>query len=43
MRPASLDDPAVASFVDFYLENAGMLAEEVGYVALPDEVYLSAK
>ena len=43
VRPASLDDPAVASFVDFYLENAGMLAEEVGYVALPDEVYLSAK
>ena len=43
VRPASLDDPAVASFVDFYLENAGMLSEEVGYVALPDEVYLSAK
>lgn len=39
---ASLDDPAVASFVQFYMENAGALAQEVGYVALPDDVYARA-
>lgn len=43
VRPSSLDDPAVASFVDFFLDHAGSLSEEVGYVALPDEVYLAAK
>ena len=27
----------VVSFVSFYLENAALLAEEVGYVPLPEE------
>ncbi len=35
----SLDTkPAVADFVDFYLEHSGDLATEVGYVRLPKEV-----
>jgi len=31
--------PEVVRFVEFYLENAGTLAPEVGYVALPSEEY----
>ncbi|MFT7220059.1 MAG: phosphate transport system substrate-binding protein [Candidatus Azotimanducaceae bacterium] len=42
INSASLDDPAVATFVDFYMEHAGALSEEVGYVALPDAVYAGA-
>lgn len=36
---AAAKRPEVQSFVDFYLENVATLAAEVGYVALPDEVY----
>ena len=36
---SSLDDPAVAEFVNFYLKSAGQLASEVGYIPLPSEVY----
>ncbi len=43
VRSSSLDNPAVASFVDFYLNNAGKLAEEVGYISLPEPVYSAAK
>lgn len=43
VNPASLDDPAVAAFVDFYLEHAGSLSQEVGYVALPSDVYQAAR
>jgi len=35
--------PHVRAFVDFYLENAGEMAEEVGYVRLPETVYRVAK
>ena len=31
--------PTVEKFVEFYLENAGELASDVGYVAMPDEAY----
>jgi len=31
--------PEVKSFVEFYLENAPVLSEEIGYVALPKEKY----
>ena len=31
--------PEVEAFVDFYLEQAATLAEEVGYVALPADAY----
>lgn len=43
INPTSLDDPAVAAFVDFYMEHAAELAEEVGYVSLPDSVYAAAR
>ncbi|MEK3807946.1 PstS family phosphate ABC transporter substrate-binding protein [Bacillus sp. FSL H8-0547] len=33
------EKPQVAEYVKFYLENAGALAEEVGYVSLPEEKY----
>jgi len=33
------DRPEVQAFVEFYLQNAGTLAEEVGYIPLPDEAY----
>ncbi|PKV66846.1 PstS family phosphate ABC transporter substrate-binding protein [Pontibacter ramchanderi] len=31
--------PEIVDFVNFYLENAGELSQEVGYIALPDNVY----
>lgn len=33
------DDPAVEAFVEFYLEHADELAQEVQYVPLPQEAY----
>lgn len=39
---AELDRPEVLAFVEFYLENAGTLASEVGYVSLPEELYSEA-
>lgn len=33
------DEPAVRAFVEFYLNNAGELAREVGYVPLSDAAY----
>jgi phosphate transport system substrate-binding protein len=35
----SLSRPEVKSFVEFFLDNAGDISNEVGYVALPDELY----
>ena len=35
--------PEVRAFVDFYIDNAGLLASEVGYIALPDMAYERAK
>ena len=35
----SLERPEVAAFVQFYLENARELVQEVGYVPLPAEAY----
>ena len=43
INPVALDDPAVATFVEFYLSNVGRLAGDVGYVPLPDSVYDAAK
>ncbi|RYD82471.1 MAG: PstS family phosphate ABC transporter substrate-binding protein [Sphingobacteriales bacterium] len=37
------DRQEVKDFVNYYLENAGELAKEVGYVALPQDVYELAK
>jgi phosphate transport system substrate-binding protein len=35
--------PTVEKFVEFYLQNAGELASDVGYVAMPDEAYELAR
>lgn len=35
----SADRPEVAAFVEFYLNNAGKLSKEVGYVPLPKKAY----
>src|SRR5690606_3759701 len=35
----SAKEPVVKEYIKFYLENAGTLAREVGYVALPEAVY----
>lgn len=39
----SAKKPEVASFVNFYLEHGPTLAEEVGYVRLPSEIYDRAR
>ena len=39
VNAVSAKSPVVQEYIKFYLENAGTLAREVGYVALPDEVY----
>ena len=39
----SLKRPEMKKFVDFYLREAGKIASEVGYVALPAEIYELAK
>lgn len=38
VNTAKLDETAEA-FVDFYLQNAGDLASDVGYVSMPDSAY----
>ncbi len=35
----SLENPEVVNFIRFYLEKAGEVAKDVGYIALADEVY----
>lgn len=37
------NDPAVQTFVEFYLDHAAELAREVGYVPLSDEAYVLAR
>ena len=34
-----LERPEVKAFVEFYLQNVGLIVEEVGYVPLPQEMY----
>jgi phosphate transport system substrate-binding protein len=36
---AAADKPDVAAFVDFYLQRAPQLIDEVGYIPLPDSAY----
>ena len=38
-----LERPEVRAFVDYYLDNAGQLAAEVGYVALTDAEYAQSR
>lgn len=35
----SLEKPEVKAFVEYYLDKAGDMADQVGYVELPDEMY----
>jgi phosphate transport system substrate-binding protein len=37
------ENPAVAAYVDYYLENVGGLVDEVGYIALSQEAYKLAR
>jgi len=39
VKKDALEKPAVKVFVDYYVNNAGDMAEEVGYVRLPKEMY----
>lgn len=39
----SIAKPEVKAFVDYYLENASDVADEVGYVGLPGEIYARAR
>jgi len=43
VRKTALERAEVRAFVDFYIDNAGLLASEVGYIALPDRAYQRAK
>ncbi|RIK41706.1 MAG: protein sphX [Chloroflexi bacterium] len=41
---ARIDEkPEIDSFIDFYLANAAQLSAEVGYIALPQEIYTAAQ
>lgn len=39
VNKASMDKPQIVAFIKFYIENAGAMAKEVGYIPLPDEAY----
>ena len=43
VNKADLSRPDFREFVDYYLTNAAQYAEEVGYVALPDDMYADEK
>jgi phosphate transport system substrate-binding protein len=43
LRKEALERPEVRAFADFYIDNAGLLASEVGYIPLPDITYERAK
>ncbi len=43
LNTASLARPEVSAFVDFYIDNAGALASEVGYIALPEAMYQESR
>jgi phosphate transport system substrate-binding protein len=43
VNSTSVSSPQVVAFVDFYVENAGELSEDVGYIPLPDEMYTEQK
>ncbi len=43
VNKASANKPEVREFVNFYLQNAGKLSREVGYVALPANDYKKAQ
>ena len=42
LRADALARKEVKTFIDFYINNAGVLASETGYIALPEAVYKKA-
>ncbi|WP_372745386.1 PstS family phosphate ABC transporter substrate-binding protein [Lutibacter sp.] len=43
VNSTSVKHPEVVEFVNFYIDNAGELAEDVGYIPLPAELYAKQK
>lgn len=43
VNSTSVKSPEVIKFVNFYIDNAGVLAEDVGYIPLPAENYATQK
>jgi len=43
VNSTSIKHPEVVEFVNFYLDNAAELSEDVGYIALPAEIYAKQK
>ncbi|ALM08301.1 protein sphX [Sediminicola sp. YIK13] len=43
VNSTSVKSPEVVEFVNFYLENAGELATDVGYIPLPADLYAKQK
>lgn len=43
VNSTSIASPEVVKFVDFYIENAGELSKDVGYIPLPSENYANQK
>lgn len=43
VKTASMQRPEVKAFVNFYLDHAAELAEDVGYIKLPAEMYSQQK
>ena len=39
----SLERPEVRSFIEFYIDNAAGIANEVGYIELPEEMYQASR
>lgn len=43
VNSTSVQSPEVIEFVNFYIDNAGELSEDVGYISLPSENYKTQK
>ena len=43
VNSTSVKHPEVIEFVNFYIDNAGELAEDVGYIPLPADLYTKQK
>lgn len=43
LNTASLERPEVRTFVDFYIDSAGALSTEVGYIPLPEAMYQASR
>jgi phosphate transport system substrate-binding protein len=43
VNSSSIKQPEVVEFVNFYLDNAAELSEDVGYIKLPAEIYAKQK